>query len=596
MTTKKKTTAKAAPAKGKAKATKTVMLKVGDIWTHPDSGKKYVAEVGECDETCAFGSKGKNCNVCQITRMEDGTKHPICTENGVHLVEMDSKKPVKGKKTVEKGPSDDGRRYELVEVQKLKPSPYQTRKDGDVSDLAASIRTYGVLNPVTVRMVDDEYELIAGHRRWKGAVEAELTLIPAIVIECDDQTAAEMCVTENMQRKGLSPIEEAEGVNALIHTKHTLDDIANRLGRTRQWVARRASLVFLMPGIRARVEKSDDTLSQAPVEVLEIMSRMPWAAQEKLLAMFVGGSSPSVAMMRARAAALMCSLKNPPFALKECQACTKRTGASLDLFDQVDGKLGNCLDADCYGEKVLTAKKLLVEELRNENADVVIVSRDWQLQQKITGLQSMYAHTECPKDTPDAVPAVEIKEDGNVRNFFVHKPVEHKPVEHKGATSGAKAEPEPYDVQVKKRVVKTVEEWLNEWSEKLDGKCADEDTALKTPFNTMAANGLERNILRMLAAFGMNDACCEHTLEDEEGYNGAPIDSLMRKLFQDFADMMGNSLGYQKVENAYPSAVIIAEECGFATEKQLLDLAKSGLELDGIKNPADKPAKKGKAK
>ncbi len=498
----------------------------------------------------------------------------------------------KGKNTVDKASADDGRRYELVEVQKLRPSPYQTRKDGDVSDLAVSIRTYGVLNPITIRMVDDEYEVIAGHRRWKAAVEAELTLIPAIVIECDDQTAAEMCVTENMQRKGLSPIEEAEGVNALIVTKHTLDDIANRLGRTRQWVARRASLVFLMPGIRARVEKPGDVLSQCPIEILEIMARMPWDAQDTLLGMFGnGGSIPSAATMRARAESLMCSLNNPPFVVKQCQTCTKRTGVSPDLFDEIDGKLGNCLDADCYAEKALTAKQLLVEDLRRDKVDLVIVTKDWQLQQKVTGLQSMHAHTECPKDSPDAVPAVEIKEDGNVRNFFVHKPVV------RDAAEKVEQPKESYETQVQRKVVKCVADWLKGWNATLDEKCADEDTAIITPFNVLSDKGGEREILRLIAAFGIGRSCCENALEDTEGYNEAPLGALLRKLFQNFCDEMVFCLGWWKIEAAYPAAVIISEACRFNEEKELLAQAKAELTSEGVADPSEQPkAKKGKAK
>lgn len=500
-------------------------------------------------------------------------------------------KPGKVKKVSGKAPADDGRSYELVEVAALAPSPYQTRKEKDVAELTASIMHYGVLNPVTVRNVDDGYELIAGHRRWKAAAAAGLTLIPAIVMVCSDQEAAEICVTENMQRKDLSPLEEAEGVNALIDTKHTLDDIANRLGRTRQWVARRASLVNLMPGIRARLEKADDVLAQAPVEALEIIARMPYDAQETLVNLLGGSVMPTVSYVRQRAEALMCSLKNPPFSVKPCLTCTKRTGAAPDLFDEIDGKLGNCLDADCYADKSLVAKRLLVEDLRRDQADVVIVTKDWQLQQSLPGVQTIYAHTECTKDSPDAVPAVEIKEDGNVRNFFVRKPADRTPPK-----SGAPAEPEPYDVQVRRRVVKTVCEWLTEWSEKLDGKCANEDTALKTPFNAMAANGRERDVLRLVAAFGIDDACSEGELDDDSGYSGAPIDSLLRKLFQNFADQAGDWLRYAADVKSYPCAVIIAGACGLGTEKQLVDLTKHVLEGEGVKDTAEKPAKKGKAK
>lgn len=586
----KKTTAKAEPAKGKVKVDKTAMLKPGDIWTHPDSGKKYVAEVGECDETCAFGSKASNhCNGCPITRADDN-KRPICTENGVHLVDVASAKPPRAKKPIEDKPADAGRRYVLISVDNIEPSPYQTRKDGDVSGLVDSIRTYGVLNPVTVRENPEAgYELIAGHRRWMAAQQAGLTLIPAIVIECDDQTAAEMCVTENMQRCNLSPIEEAEGVKALIGTGHTLDDIANRLGRTRQWVARRASLVHLTPAIKARLEKPDDILSQAPIEILEIMSRMPYDAQERLLFMFNNGSVPSVGAMRARAETLMCSLKKPAFSVKQCLSCTKRTGASPDLFDEIDGKLGNCLDADCYAEKTLKAKQLLVEDLRRDNADIVIVSKDWMLVNKIPGLQGVYSHTECPKEAPDAIQAVEIKEDGNVRNFFVHKPATREEPE-----TEEQPEEVPYEDRVRERMVSLVVDWFADWGKELGDACAEKTKRQKTPFCDLVEDGNERVILRLIGCFGTFNRNDEESLSGAEAYESAALGDMTRKLWCEFADNLSDSLEYS---DDYATAGLVARECGFATEKQLRELAKAQLKTEGVADPdeAEEP-KTGKAK
>ena len=100
------------------------------------------------------------------------------------------------------------------------------------------------------------YQIIAGERRWRAARLAGLTEIPAVVIEADDQKAAELALVENLQREDLNPMEEAAGYQSLIQTYHmTQEEAARRVGKSRSAVANAMRLLGLQPGVRKLVEE-----------------------------------------------------------------------------------------------------------------------------------------------------------------------------------------------------------------------------------------------------------------------------------------------------------------------------------------------------
>ena len=136
----------------------------------------------------------------------------------------------------------------------------QPRKlfDGEaLEELADSIREHGVIQPLTVRKLSSGYyQIIAGERRWRAARMAGLTEIPAVVIEADDQKAAELALVENLQREDLNPMEEAAGYQSLIQTYHmTQEEAARRVGKSRSAVANAMRLLGLQPGVRKLVEE-----------------------------------------------------------------------------------------------------------------------------------------------------------------------------------------------------------------------------------------------------------------------------------------------------------------------------------------------------
>ena len=117
------------------------------------------------------------------------------------------------------------------------------------------------------KLASGYYQIIAGERRWRAARMAGLTEVPAVVIEADDQKAAELALVENLQREDLNPMEEAAGYQALIQTYHmTQEEAAQRVGKSRSAVANAMRLLGLQPAVRKLVE--DGSLSAGHARAL----------------------------------------------------------------------------------------------------------------------------------------------------------------------------------------------------------------------------------------------------------------------------------------------------------------------------------------
>ena len=144
-------------------------------------------------------------------------------------------------------------------IAKVEPRDNQPRTVFDeeaLSELAESIREYGVIQPVTVRKLDSGYyQLIAGERRWRAARIAGLSEVPAIVIEADDRKMTELSLIENLQREDLDPIEEAEGYKTLMDNYQlTQEEAAERVGKSRSAVANSLRLLGLCPEVREMLQ------------------------------------------------------------------------------------------------------------------------------------------------------------------------------------------------------------------------------------------------------------------------------------------------------------------------------------------------------
>lgn len=147
-------------------------------------------------------------------------------------------------------------------ITSIEPNRYQPRDHFDEEELqglAASIRELGVLQPILVRRrADDDFELIAGERRWRAAQLAGLETIPAVVREVEDQTSLEHALVENLHRADLNAIEEAAAYQQLMDDfGMTQDQVAARVGKSRSAVANTLRLFQLPAGIQRMIIESD---------------------------------------------------------------------------------------------------------------------------------------------------------------------------------------------------------------------------------------------------------------------------------------------------------------------------------------------------
>jgi len=142
----------------------------------------------------------------------------------------------------------------MIPIDKIRPNPDQPRKQiGDVRELADSIREKGVLEPLLVRYVprEDMYYIISGERRYHASQSAGLRELPCIEKIADDAETLELALIENLQRKDLTPFEEADGLQRLADQfEYTHDDIAKKIGRARSSVTETMSLRVIPDEVR----------------------------------------------------------------------------------------------------------------------------------------------------------------------------------------------------------------------------------------------------------------------------------------------------------------------------------------------------------
>ncbi|TCL76323.1 ParB family chromosome partitioning protein [Hydrogenispora ethanolica] len=141
-----------------------------------------------------------------------------------------------------------------IQIDLITPNPFQPRKefsDEKLQELAESIRTHGVIQPLVVREVQGKYQLIAGERRLRASKIAGLTMVPVYILSMTDQTMMEAALVENLQREDLNPIEAAEAFQRLMDEFHlTQDEIAKKVGKSRSAIANFLRLLNLPQEIR----------------------------------------------------------------------------------------------------------------------------------------------------------------------------------------------------------------------------------------------------------------------------------------------------------------------------------------------------------
>ncbi len=149
----------------------------------------------------------------------------------------------------------------MLKLHEIEPNRDQPRKEFDedaLSELAESIATHGIIQPLLVRpFPDGGYQIVAGERRWRAARIAGLTEVPVIIKELSEKEIMELALVENLQREDLNPIEEAEGLQALVETYGmTQEEAAQRVGKSRPAIANSMRLLMLPQSVIQLVRNS----------------------------------------------------------------------------------------------------------------------------------------------------------------------------------------------------------------------------------------------------------------------------------------------------------------------------------------------------
>lgn len=261
------------------------------------------------------------------------------------------------------------KKYIEIDVGLLVPSLTNPRKSfGDLNDLAASIKAQGVLEPLIVRAVGEKFEIIAGERRFKAAKQNGLDKVPCVVHDLKDEDVLEVQIIENMQRTDLSPMEEAEGYKILHDDKGiSFDDLALRIGKSKNYIYTRLRLLSLIPEARKMLIEGKMPLSYADQLTRVCDAKMQKEIIEELKNDYI---SDLPTLKRTIDEQYVLVLKNAPFKtgvvtpgcnLGPCTSCEKRTGADKDLFGEA-GKTDSCQDPICWNKRKEAYKKAITEQ------------------------------------------------------------------------------------------------------------------------------------------------------------------------------------------------------------------------------------------
>ncbi len=261
------------------------------------------------------------------------------------------------------------RNLPLSTLMESKTNPRRIFEDAALKELADSIRSQGVLSPLLVRPLNERsFEIVAGARRYRAAQIAESETIPVRIVNLTDAQALEAQLIENLQRRDVHPLEEAQGFRALLNLeepKYSIEQIAAKTGKSPVYCAQRLKLTELSPAVVEAFYKDEIGVGHAL-----LLAKLQPAEQEQALAAcfredWGGGSKSKRILLPVRNLQqwiehnILLILKDAPFSKSDaalnpqagsCHDCPKRTGHNKLLF--ADVRQDACTDPACYQTKV----------------------------------------------------------------------------------------------------------------------------------------------------------------------------------------------------------------------------------------------------
>ena len=284
----------------------------------------------------------------------------------------------------------------LDQIRPSKANPRRRMNLTALAELAANIRSRGVLQPILVRPFNGTgYEIVCGERRWRASKEASRETIPARIMNLSDAEALELAVIENVQREGVHELDEAMGYKALIQqdpARYTVDTIAAKVGRSPKYVYGRLKLAELTPNLQKTFYEGKLTAGHA-IEIARLQPR----DQEQALSECFPGHRTAAAILKDKdprpisvrelrdwiQREIHLSLAQAPFDVNDpnllpaagsCSTCPKRSGSNPLLFADSTKQPDVCIDRECFRKKKDTLVELRIKELHQAGEKPVKVS------------------------------------------------------------------------------------------------------------------------------------------------------------------------------------------------------------------------------
>lgn len=323
--------------------------------------------------------------------------------------------------------------FRSILLTRITPSPTNPRKRFDeakLAELAESIKSQGVIQPVVVRALDIDYELVAGERRFRAAALAGLEEIPAIIRELSDADVLEIQVLENAQREDVHPLEECLGFKRILDSGmygtgiEAIELLAGKLGKSASFVYQRLKLASLTE--KAQADFLDGLVTAGHAVMI---ARLQPVDQKKALVWMLdearydngwttgrtSGTIPSVkALANWIGSNVTRKLSTAPWKFQDsellpragsCADCAKRTGAEGKLFDDGD-KSDRCLDASCFKDKLEAFRLQKIARAKAEHPDAPLVATQIGGHAPAAGVLKIGSHAVKDKPFEGAVPVI----------------------------------------------------------------------------------------------------------------------------------------------------------------------------------------------
>ena len=259
--------------------------------------------------------------------------------------------------------------YQMLPIYKVEPNPDQPRQDFDEEELQAladSIEIHGIIQPLTVRELNSGYyQIIAGERRWRAARIANLSEVPAVIIEADDRKVKELALIENLQRQDLNPVEESLGYQSLMQEYGlTQEEAAKRVGKSRPAVANALRLLNLNPEVLEMVRNGKLTAGHARAVLVLKTEKKQMEAAQKIAALGLSVRQAEL-LCKNMAKEPAAKKEDPVFAVDYVAECEKQLSKHLGRGVKiVNGKKKGRFELEFYGAEDL---QILLDALMKLN-------------------------------------------------------------------------------------------------------------------------------------------------------------------------------------------------------------------------------------